>query len=110
MEHGFDCWGLVLEVFKRNGIMLPDVPYDTLNEQEFVKKSLLLQSRFERVESMSELSILEITVNGISSHVAVYIGNGRIIHAVIGRGVTIEPLWPYKKRIAGIYKVKTDNL
>lgn len=106
-EEGFDCYGLAIEVLRRNGITLIDVFYKEVNKDENKKTINKAKEIIPHIvlEKPLENSIIELSVYGEPSHIAVYIGDGYIIHATQNKGVVIEPLHIYKNRIRGIYKV-----
>ena len=79
-ENGFDCSGLTMTVYQLNGLNLPRhsaTQYDAGNpvdKQELQKGDLIFFAT---------------NGNGKVSHVGIYIGNGRFIHAP-SRGKTIR--------------------
>jgi cell wall-associated NlpC family hydrolase len=79
-KSGFDCSGLVMAVYHLNGITLPR----TSKEQYRVGKSLLRND-------LSEGDLVFFDITGINrvSHVGIYVGDGKFIHAP-GRGKTIR--------------------
>lgn len=104
-EEGFDCYGLAIEVLKRNGITLPDLYYKSIKDSEKVYNELRATLDAERIDSYEENCILEITRFGEPSHIAVYIGDGLMIHTGPKIDVVIEPVRHYKNRIRGIWRV-----
>lgn len=104
-EEGFDCYGLAIEVLRRNEINLIDVFYRDLNNISEIKKSVIESIAHKTLVNPKKNCIIELSVLGEPCHIAVYIGNGYIIHATRNRGVIIEPLHRYSTRIRGIYKV-----
>lgn len=103
-QKGFDCYGLVIEVLKRNGIDFPDLYYDSIKETSSVEKELkaVYCKKLERPEINC---VVEITNFNESSHIGVYIGEGLMIHTTSKTNVVIEPLKHYENRIKGYYKV-----
>jgi cell wall-associated NlpC family hydrolase len=74
---GVDCSGLVLAVYRRLGVKLPH-------------QSDELWHSLRRVHHLRQGDILAFGSAGYSSHVGIYIGHGRFIHAVgAGKGVQI---------------------
>jgi len=79
-KNGFDCSGLVMAVYHLNGITLPR----TSKEQYRVGKSLPRNDLAE-----GDLVFFDITGRNRVSHVGIYVGGGKFIHAP-GRGKTIR--------------------
>ena len=92
---GFDCYGLAIEVLRRNGINLRDV---------WSEKSLESQ-KFVLIEKAEENCLVSIIFCGKQSHIGVYIGEGLMIHTTPSTGVIIEPITHYKGKIKGFYNV-----
>ncbi len=107
-EEGFDCYGLVIEVLKRNGLHFYDVFYEDFSNNGNVNKLCKLSNSLEKLDKEEDLCIIEISVNGNPTHIGVYIGNGKMIHCTENLGVIIEPIRRYCKRIEGYYKVSNS--
>ncbi|WP_242491753.1 C40 family peptidase [Actinomyces minihominis] len=76
---GFDCSGFVLHVFAQHGISLPRISGD--------------QGRAGTVISAAEAMPGDLVVWG-DSHIAIYIGNGMVVHASTPEtGVKVSGLW-----------------
>lgn len=101
---GFDCYGLAIEVLKRNGLTLPDIYYGSIKETEVVCTGL--KGKYVTEIQKPEINcIVEITNCGEPAHMGVYIGEGLMIHTSIATKVVIEPLKHYEHRIKGYWKV-----
>jgi cell wall-associated NlpC family hydrolase len=79
-KRGFDCSGLVMAVYYLNGITLPR----TSREQYHVGRSLPKDSL-----AQGDLVFFDIAGRNRVSHVGIYVGDGKFIHAP-GRGKTIR--------------------
>ena len=104
-EEGFDCYGLAIEVLRRNGIKMVDVFYDTLDNRKEVHDIIHNIIPNQKIDKAEENCIIEIDVRGEPLHIGVYIRNGKFIHTTSRKNVVIEPLRLYKNKIVGYYKV-----
>lgn len=107
-DEGFDCYGLAIEVLRRNGIILKDAFYKDLDTRETIREELHAIIPHEKIENPQINCIIELAVHGEPLHIAVYIGNGMIIHTTHRTGVVLEPLARYKHQILGCYKVSNS--
>ena len=105
--HDFDCYGLVMEVYRRYGISLPEQNISCMDTPKIVSEIEKQRPRWIRLSTPQRPCVVAIRLQpGIVSHVGVYIGNGQFIHAYRNAGgVCInrinEPTW--KRRIEGYY-------
>lgn len=107
-EEGFDCYGIAIEVLRRNNKHLVDVFYDSLDTSIEINNVIKFTNNLQKIDKLENLCIIEINVKGLPIHIGIYIGKGQMIHSTKNYGVVIEPVQRYKKRIVGYYKV-TDN-
>ncbi len=94
---GFDCSGLVYYVFNQLQVRLPRVPRDLFHRTEQIGRSELQPGDLLFFHTFARLS-----------HVGIYIGEGRFIHAPRrGQTVKIESIDSkyYQKRYAGARRV-----
>jgi uncharacterized protein YraI len=80
---GFDCSGFVQYVLKQNGISMPRTTTEQYQIGTYVTKSDLLPG---------DLVFLQNTYRAGISHVGIYIGDGKMIHASSSKGVVISDL------------------
>lgn len=107
-EEGFDCYGLAIEVLRRNGIEMKDEFYSDLKTRNEVNEGIKRENSYMRIEKPRKNCIIEIAVHGEPLHCAVYIGNGMMIHTTQSTRVVIEPLSRYKSRVLGYYDVSNN--
>ena len=82
---GFDCSGFVYYVFRQIGIGVPRSTIEQSNSGVRIPAAELRPGDLVYFRNTSRRGI---------SHIAIYIGNGKIIHAVNERvGVTVSELW-----------------
>lgn len=80
---GFDCSGFVQYVFAKHGISLPRTTDTQYKEGTYVSKSKL---------QPGDLVFLQNTYRDGISHVGIYVGDGKMIHASSSKGVVISDL------------------
>lgn len=97
--NGFDCSGFTQYVYKQSGISISRTTIDQYNQGTSVSKSNLIKG---------DLVFFKDTYRTGVSHVGIYIGDNKFIHASSSNGVTITSLnsdyyvqhWLGAKRIA----------
>lgn len=80
---GFDCSGFVQYVFRQSGISLPRTTTEQCKVGTYVSKSDL---------QPGDLVFLQNTYREGVSHVGIYIGDGKMIHASSSKGVVTSSL------------------
>lgn len=80
---GFDCSGFVQYVFQQSGIRLPRTTTEQVKVGTYVSKASL---------QPGDLVFLQNTYRQGVSHVGIYIGDGKMIHASSSKGVVISDL------------------
>ena len=103
-EEGFDCFGIVIEVLRRNNIVIPDVNYESIDEYESVFVETQSKIKYKKIEHPIELCVIMFNVKGEPRHTGIYLGDGFFIHATRS-GVRVDPLHRWKNRIVGCYKL-----
>jgi peptidoglycan DL-endopeptidase CwlO len=96
---GFDCSGFVQYVFGRNGVNLPR----TSRQQATVGRALAA-----RVDSLKPGDLMLFSSQGVRiDHVAIYVGNNRMLHSSAGAGKvvyddlsTARGMWYLKRHVA----------
>jgi peptidoglycan endopeptidase LytF len=110
-EGGFDCYGCAIEVLKREHIMLPDVFYDNIRQDNCNSLMRILENSIphEKLGEPEKNCIIELTVCGIPSHIGVYLGNGEFVHCLQNAGIVVDKLHKWKNRVKGYYRVKNGD-
>lgn len=82
---GYDCYGLLIEVFRRRGIIIPDLVYDDDRAQHAFLMATATRSDWREcpVKPGAGLLFLE---DGIPGHVGVAIDDDRFIHSSLAMG------------------------
>lgn len=109
-DEGFDCLGIDIEVLRRNGIEIPDVNYENPEEYENVFLEEAHKVEYKKIDRVKELCVIVFKVRGEPTHTGVYLGDGLFIHATKNKGVIVEPLYRWQKRVEGYYVcISKDN-
>jgi len=93
-REGMDCYGLAIEIYKRLGKTLPDAFSGDLSTIEGIKG--------KQIETPEPYCLILFEYLGQKSHIGIYLGNQKFIHAS-GLGVVIQNLSKLKK--CTFYKV-----
>lgn len=116
---GLDCYGLVTEIYKRHGINIPEYneQYNTYEKaSELIGEARDTKILWKEADSnnLPIPCVMAIRFNapkGIINHTAVYIGDGKFIHAREKVGVCVDrissPAW--RRIIEGYYKYVGDD-
>lgn len=110
---GLDCYGLVMEVYKKIGIQLPEYYADWNNAekingiiQQEVGTSFWKKVDGSHIPIPCVMAIRFGVPKGVVNHTGVYVGNGKFIHIRENVGVCVDrvnsPAW--KKQIEGFYE------
>ena len=85
----YDCWGLVIEIYRRAGVMLPQFNTGNLSRQDIVR--LMLKESEDLARETDKPSNLTLAYAVRRGHVGVML-NGRIVHAHRNLGVMSTPV------------------
>lgn len=103
-----NCWDLARAFYSQVlGIELKhysvDAPHDRTASQ-----SLIYSNRGDFIQVTTPMfgDIITLKVRGIESHIAVYLGGGRMLHTDKHRGSYIDRVDRWSKTIVGYYRVK----
>jgi len=115
VDTGLDCWGLVMEVFKRYKAPVPDFTVDAFACQAInalageAVESRKWEEVYRPADKDAPLVVLMRMHPTLITHAGVYIGGNRIIHTTKGTGVILSRVDALKSRIAGYYRYVQDN-
>lgn len=114
VKEGLDCYGLVMEVFKRYGYNIPEytADFDDIDKvNELIQNKTSIKSNWKRVElnDISAPCLLAIRFGvpkGVVNHTGVYIGDGKFIHIRENTGVCVDSVYSpaWCRTIEGCYK------
>lgn len=114
IKTGVDCYGLVMEVYRRFGYNIPEytADYDDIEKvNELIVGETSIKSNWKKanIEAMPVPCLLAIRFGvppGVVNHTGVYIGDGKFIHIRENIGVCVDrvnsPAW--KHVIEGCYE------
>jgi len=108
---GYDCYGLLAEVYRRNGIIIPTINVSVCACQELPQQIIEEHKKKWRVltEPEEPCAIIIKAQLGYAQHIGCYIGNRRMIHVTSNRNVVVDPISSYKTKIIGFYQYVDNN-
>lgn len=106
---GIDCWGLVIEVYRRLGIEVEDIDdYGALTPEVVAPEleAAVAPAWRQVVEPFEPYDVLTFDTldGGAVTHCAVWVGAGRMLHAIEKLGVILTPLSYMRGRFLGAYR------
>ena len=100
----YDCYGLVLEVEKRYGHVLPDYDYMEPGVLAELSARVIASGKAKKIdEPVPGAIVMFSNVRAINSHIGVYVGDGMFIHCTMAGGVRLERLGARRNSISGAY-------
>ena len=114
VKKGLDCWGLVIEVYKRYGFKCPDFRVDAFAFQaiDALANKEKGQRLWEEVHSPRDndapLAVLMRMHPRYITHAGVFLGSNRIIHTTKGTDTIMSRVDALKSRITGYYRLCSE--
>lgn len=103
-----DCWGIVREFYKIVFNIELRAYYEIVPETREMAKSIVYNSMADFIEVNDRVfgDIFLIKIFGVESHIAVYLGNGTMLHTSKHSGCIIEKVARWEKLIVGTYRAR----
>lgn len=112
-KNGIDCYGLVVEVFKRYGIKVPEYQapyhdYKKINDLYMEDTNNGIWEKTHYTETAPPLAVAMRLGSSVVNHIGVYIGDNKIIHCTENFNVSVfDNTSPqFKRLIVGYYKLR----
>jgi len=100
----YDCWGLLMELYRRRGIVIPDYesPTDWKEIAAMIGQEIVAWTECKEEPGATVL----MRMASEPHHVGMYLGMGRFIHIHQNRngGVCVDRVNDWKNRIVGYYR------
>jgi len=115
VRKGLDCWGLVMEVYSRMGIIIPDFTVDAFAFQAInaLAGKEIVNRQWEEVlypkGKKNPLIVLMRMHPKYITHAGVLISENKIIHTTKTTGVITSRADALNSRIAGYYRYVQNN-
>ena len=106
-QDGLDCYGLVMEIYRRMGIELQDYDYD--DSPRNTGTDLFEEHKtndFVEVKGKPCEGDVIVLGNGMGTHCGVFVRGGRVLHAKDNVGVVSESMRTLKPFIVGVHRHK----
>lgn len=102
-----NCWDLT-RLFYRDcfGLDLKHISSDPKDRKATESLIFTNKGEFQKVETPSFGDIILIKIKGIESHIAIYIGNGQMLHTSESTGSVIDQTDRWSKTITGYFRPK----
>ena len=106
-----NCWDIAVKFY---GDIL-DISlfgiYDGPTPNRLHTKALIYSNLgdFEEVEIPQFGDLVVIRIMGLESHIAIYLGEDKILHTSRAHGSVIDRLSRFKTRLSGFYRVREDD-
>lgn len=102
----YDCYGLLMAVYAKRGIIIPDVLYGSSTEE--VNDALVAHGNIKGwhpAECAPGIGVMFRRISGAASHVGVMIDDDEFIHATedLGQVALSRLSRGYSKRVIGFY-------
>lgn len=113
--HGLDCWGLVMEVYRRMGVEVPDygktVPSAyASDESDSQYRKADATGQWRKVEAPEVGDLVAMSTDGrmprAVNHFGVCVGDGKFIHTCLNHNCEVSRLSAieWRQRIRGYYR------
>ncbi len=104
-KDGMDCWGLVRECFRRQGIAVRDYSISAMEEVKISEQMEKERPLWEKLHEPRDgcLVLMRTDSSLWANHAGIYIGDGKFIHAYPSAGVCISAIKRWKSHIVGYY-------
>jgi cell wall-associated NlpC family hydrolase len=106
-----DCWQVAQEFYR----LVFDIElkhyYQETPKNKDIKSNLIYSNKgdFIKVDSPVFGDLITIKIYGIESHIAVFLGNGKMLHTSDKTGCMIDSLSKWQKMVSGYYRVKNND-
>jgi cell wall-associated NlpC family hydrolase len=91
----YDCWGLVMEVYRRLGITLLDINNVVLSRRDIIRMMQAHEPMTGFQECQGDPKDFDLLYDARKGHVGMIVGN-KVLHAADGFGVVYMPLDMFK--------------
>lgn len=105
-----DCWGVAREFYKLVFNIELKRYYDEIPSNRDLAKNLIYTNKgdFQKTTNPKFGDIILIKLFGVESHIAIYLGGGKILHTSKNNGCYIDSLAKWKHLIVDFYRVAND--
>jgi cell wall-associated NlpC family hydrolase len=99
----YDCYGLVMEMYKRRGVIIPD--YGSPTDQKQIHLLMDQKKQVWRNSEIKKNTVLLFRVLNYNSHVGYLVSDTHFIHTRDNKlGIVVNHIKIWEKRIVGCYE------
>lgn len=108
-----DCWGIILDFYREVfGIQLKSY-YDKIPGNRDITQNIIYSNAgdFTKIHEKDRRfgDIIVIRLYKVESHVAVYVGDDKMLHTTSHSGCVIDRVLRWKHLITGYYRVENND-
>jgi len=112
---GMDCWGLVMEVYRRYGMDVPDFTVSAFSYEtiDMLTMGAAISKTWDEVKWPVDADAPLVVMMRIHpkyvTHAGVFVGDNRVIHTMQATGVVLSNIGSLRSRITGYYRYVANN-
>lgn len=106
-----DCWGIVVEFYRLQFKIELNQYYQDIPKDRDASKAMVYSNigDFYSVSDRAFGDIFLVKLYGVECHIAIYLGEGLMLHTTNHSGCVIDRVARWEKLIVGTYRVVGDK-
>lgn len=106
-----NCWDLCVEFYKLSFKTDLKQYYDQKTDDKFIALSLIRANErdFVKTKNPNYGDLITIKIMGVESHIAVYLGDGLMLHTTKNTGSVVDRVSRWHRMICGYYTPRMET-